>query len=75
MEQKRIKGERPIEIGGEYWGWKVGRSNVVIFSPDREKTVVPLSDVVIVDANGVSLKITPGEIGRYIRNNLRKSHV
>lgn len=71
METKRQKGERPIEINGVYWGWMVGKSNVVIFDPDRKKTVVPKATVMAEYQLGdKDLRVTPGEIGRYIRNHL-----
>ncbi len=71
METKRQKGERPIEINGAYWGWMVGKANVVIFDPDRNKTVVPKGDVMAEYREGdLDFRITPGEIGRYIRNKL-----
>ena len=73
MESKRQKGERPIEINGRYWGWMVGKANVVIFDPDRNKTVVPKETVMSAaqaQITDTDMRVTPGEIGRYIRNHL-----
>jgi hypothetical protein len=79
-ERKKMKGERTIEIGGEDWGWKVGKSNVVIVRPDGKKYVVPrnLTDETLETAceccgepDGGEIGVTlPGSVAKYIRNHL-----
>lgn len=75
-----MKGERSIEIGEDVWGWKVGKSNVVIVRPDAKKFVVPRSQTdetlgtmceCCGEPDGGEIGISlPGSVARYIRNHL-----
>lgn len=69
MARTRMRGERPLEINGEYWGWKPGKKNVLIIRPSGQQVVVPNEQLIIVDPMG-RMSIKPGEVGRYIRANL-----
>lgn len=66
MARTRVRGERPLEINGEYWGWKPGKKNVLIIRPSGQQVVVPNEKLAVTDPMGRT-SIMPGEVGRYIR--------
>ena len=69
MARSRVRGERSLEINGDYWGWKPGKKNVLIIHPSGKQIVVPNESLEAVDPLGRA-SVKPGEVGRYIRNHL-----
>lgn len=72
---------RKIHLGKDVWEYKIGKSNIVIFSPTREKTVISYTDVPGWDEwfesevekepwTYLSFEVTPGKIKAYIEQNL-----
>lgn len=55
--RKRARGERSLTLGGEVWGWSVGRNHALIVAPSGKKTAIALTrvetyEVAEVDADG-----------------------
>ena len=74
---------RKIHLGDDIWEYKIGKSNVVIFSPNKEKTVISYTDVPGWDKwfeeemekpswTYEDFQVTPGKIKTYIELNLLK---
>lgn len=84
-ERKLGKGERAVEIDGEFWSFRVGKSYVVIRDPNGHGTQVEMLDRdgemnleigiaqggMKMDFDEQALAVTPGTVEAYIRKHLR----
>ena len=71
-KRKRGRGERAIQIDGSQWGWKVGRTNVLINRLDGSRSVTQRTEFSWDNTPiGVTVDVTlPGAIEKYIRAHL-----
>jgi hypothetical protein len=76
--RRKMKGEREARVGDETWGFRMGRQNVVIVTPDGRKSFVDF--VTLTGRSWGTLErgqwkgtsdgmVTPEHVKRYIRKH------
>lgn len=71
--RKKMKGERTIEIGGQIWGWRVGKLLTEIIAPGGAKYLIANKEVEVVLDGNDEPTIAPGVISKYISRNILRN--
>jgi hypothetical protein len=80
-ETKRRKSFRKLVIGDDMWQYKVGRGDIIIYSPDNKQHAVRLNVFLGLDWNTIerlhwkmcgdhAANVRPGAIRTWIEENL-----